>query len=65
MTEYKFPVYGTQGGGLVREIDDSFYFVEAPDCPGLTVGDKMPEEWGLVPANAAARRVFEEEEGVF
>jgi hypothetical protein len=55
--EYPFPVFGTQGGGLARQIGrtgQTFIFVEAPDCPGLDVGDTVPQEWGLAPANQPA-----------
>lgn len=55
---YNFPVYGTQGGGLVRSIPGSQHmvFVEAPDpATGLKIGDLMPEEWGAEPANDLAR----------
>ena len=52
--KYDYPVYGTQGGGLVREVGGIFIFVEKPDCPGLDVGDKMPGEWGIAPANQLA-----------
>ncbi len=55
MKEYKFPVYGTQGGGLVREINGICIFITKPDCPGLDIGDIMPEEWGIQPANQMAR----------
>jgi hypothetical protein len=58
--EYDFPVYGTQGGGLVRRSGDHYVFVEKPNCPGLEVGDKMPDEWGLAPANQAAREEMSE-----
>lgn len=55
---YNFPVFGTQGGGLVREIKTgngyTYIFVEKPDCPGLDVGDTMPEEWGIAAANQEA-----------
>jgi hypothetical protein len=41
------PIYGTQGGGkVVQHISGRFVFIEKPDCPGLEVGDFMPEEWG-------------------
>lgn len=61
--DYDFPVWGTQGGGLVREVSPNRYiFVEAPDCPGLGVGDYMPEMWGVEPANDLARGVVEREE---
>lgn len=56
--EYDFPVWGTQGGGLVRDTNKTYIFVEKPDCPGLDVGDKMPEEWGIVPANSLAYRAM-------
>lgn len=44
--EYDFPVFGTQGGGLVQEVAPNIYqFVEAPDsCTGLGIGDFMPEK---------------------
>mgnify|MGYP007077527449 CR=1 FL=1 len=51
---YDYPVWGTQGGGLVREVGSVYIFVEKPDCPGLDVGDTMPEEWGITPANDVA-----------
>ena len=53
--KYSYPVYGTQGGGLVREINGTYIFVEKPNCPGLDVGDTMPTEWGIAPANTQAR----------
>ena len=52
---YDYPVYGTQGGGLVRSVGQTYIFVEKPDCPGLDVGDEMPEEWGVIPANYPMR----------
>ncbi|MBI2482011.1 MAG: hypothetical protein HYV76_00320 [Candidatus Vogelbacteria bacterium] len=59
---YKYPVWGTQGGGLVREVNGTYIFVEKPDCPGLNVGDEMPEEWGIFPANSCARNEMERAE---
>lgn len=55
MAEYPFPVFHTQGGGLARQDGDRYIFVEAPE-PGvrLGIGDEVPEEWGLAPANNAA-----------
>ena len=62
---YNFPVWGTQGGGLVREVGSNRYiFVEKPDCPGLDVGDYMPEEWGIAPANQTARDEINEGEEI-
>jgi hypothetical protein len=57
--KYSFPVWGTQGGGLVTMSGERYVFVEAPDCPGLDVGDLMPEEWDIVPANTEAREADE------
>ena len=54
---YDYPVYGTQGGGLVREVNGAYIFVEKPNCPGLDVGDTMPTEWDIIPANTQARVV--------
>ena len=56
MKEHDFPVYGTQGGGLAREVNGTYVFVTKPNCPGLGVGDVVPREWDLQPANAAARQ---------
>ena len=53
---YNYPVYGTQGGGLVREVNGTYIFVEKPTCPGLDIGDEMPQEWSIVAANDLARR---------
>jgi hypothetical protein len=62
MKDYNFPVYATQGGGLVRFVNNTLaVFVEQPDCPGLDVGDIMPEKWGIVPANQAARNECDNE----
>ena len=58
--EYDFPVFGAQGGGLVKRVGiDQYEFVEAPDpVMNLNVGDSMPSEWGIVPANEQSRRTF-------
>jgi len=65
MTSRNYPIWGTQGGGLVREIGNRFFFIEKPDCPGLNVGDKMPEQWGVIPANQHARYEMEDEDWSF
>ncbi|MEK7602406.1 MAG: hypothetical protein AAB472_02880 [Patescibacteria group bacterium] len=59
---YDFAVWGTQGGGLVRWNAESrrYVFVTTPNCPGLNVGDEMPEEWDVIAANREARRASEE-----
>lgn len=47
MKQYDFPVYGTQGGGLVKFNVKCFTFVEKPYYPGFEVGDVMPDDWGI------------------
>lgn len=62
---YNYPVFATQGGGLVREVSQNpftYIFVEKPGCPGLDVGDTMPKEWDIVPANQSARDLLSEEQ---
>jgi hypothetical protein len=64
---YDFPVFGTNGGGLVKQQgnSDTYIFVEAPDpSTGLTIGDTMPVEWGLAPANQAARALMNRSQGL-
>ncbi len=60
--EYNYPVFGTQGGGLAREVRGQLIFVEKPDCPGLDVGDDVPAEWDYQPANELARELLRQEE---
>ncbi len=65
LESYDFPVYGTQGGGLVRQQGDGFIFVEVDKNlhhMGLNVGDKLPHEWDMIPANEAARQEMERED---
>jgi hypothetical protein len=51
-----YPVYGTQGGGLARNVNGVFIFIERPrGQPTLNVGDDVPVEWDMVPANQKAR----------
>jgi hypothetical protein len=60
---FRFPVYGTQGGGLVREGPNGTYiFVEKPSDPSLNVGDTMPAEWGIIPAKEMAREETDRDE---
>lgn len=59
---FDYPIWGTQGGGLVREVRGVYIFVEKPNCPGFDVGDVMPSEWGIVPANNLAHHEDEQEE---
>ena len=64
--KYNFPIFATQGGGLVREVSQNPYlyvFVEAPpQGMGLNVGDFMPEMWDIIPVNNRARRMIHEEQ---
>lgn len=55
MRDFNFPVWGTQGCGLVKEVDGIYIFITKPNCPGLDVGDEMPPEWGITPANRLAQ----------
>ena len=64
---YNFPVFGTQGGGLVRELKTNsgykYIFVEAPpQGMGLGIGDFMPEQWDIIPANKQAREAIKEDQ---
>ena len=61
LEDYRYPVWGTQGGGLAREVNGVFIFIKDPGCPGLGVGDEVPQEWGLQPANQLAREEDQEE----
>mgnify|MGYP001578523602 FL=1 len=59
--EFNFPVWHTQGGGLARQVGDQYIFVEKPhDSVGVDIGDFMPEEWGLHPANELAHRQMQQ-----
>jgi len=42
-------VYGTQGGGLARKVENTYIFVEVPDWASnlYQVGDEVPLEWGI------------------
>lgn len=54
-----YPVVYTQGGGYARLCKSNVIFVTDPDCPGLKVGDEVPEEWDFIPANTLAREILE------
>lgn len=61
--QYAKPVFLSQGLALVEEVvpGQVYIFLEpVPSC-GFEVGDTMPIEWDVVPANAAARRLVEDE----
>ena len=55
LDKYPYSLYGTQGGGLARREGSRFIFIEAPDITGLEVGDDVPDQWDLIPANKNAR----------
>ena len=40
-------VYGTQGGGLAREVEGHYVFVEVPKHGNYKVGDDVPLQWSL------------------
>lgn len=63
---YNFPVYGTQGGGLVREVNGVYIFVEKPIYYShLDIGDTMSEGWSIAPANEQARQEVLDHEDPF
>lgn len=63
-TDDEQPAWLTQGGGLaVTDATGTCVFVEAPACPGFNVGDAVPSDWGLAPANDAAYRAMEATDG--
>ena len=54
---YNYPVWRTQGGGLVREVGGKYIFVEKPlKFHNLNVGDEMPAEWSTLAENGLARQ---------
>ncbi len=63
LNQIAFAVYATQGGGLARYQGDVLVWHEPPkEFPEFRVGDPVPEEWGTIPVNAAAREeMFDEE----
>jgi hypothetical protein len=61
--QYPFAVWATQGGGLVKMVDDQLIFVEEAPGTGLGVGDVMPREWDTIPANEWAREIDRQEFG--
>ena len=58
---YRFPVYSTKGGGLVRPVNGAYVFVSESDLPGLGVGEIMPKNWWIVPANQLAVQLDNEQ----
>lgn len=51
--DFNFPIWATQGGGYTREVAGAFIFISEPP-KGFVIGDRVPREWGLEPANEAA-----------
>jgi hypothetical protein len=58
------PVWTTQGGGLACSSGDDFVWHEVPQefAGSFHVGDPIPEEWGIHPANQAAMDIMSAEE---
>lgn len=59
----KKPIFLCQGGVLVEEVTKGEVYLlleELPSC-NLDIGDPMPLEWDLISANAAARKLLDEE----
>lgn len=57
------PVFLCQGLALVEEVIPGkiYLFLEpVPSC-GFDIGDTMPEEWSIIPANRAARELLHED----
>lgn len=56
MTEpsFSFAVWRTENGGLVRKRGEDYVFVEMPNCLKFEIGDVMPDEWDITPANDEA-----------
>ena len=56
------PLYATQGGGYATfEGGQYVWHSEIPSWLNAEVGDPIPKEWSVTSANAAARRVIEED----
>ena len=62
---FKQPVFWSQGEALVEEVSRNpfvYRFLEpVPSC-GFNVGDIMPSQWDIIPANKAARDLLEREQ---
>lgn len=46
--------WGTQGGGTAIWDGQSYVFIAAPEWWPDAVGQRVPEEWGIIPVNPAA-----------
>ena len=56
---YKFAVFSTDGGGLVRRNGTTFVFVETSKNPfdePKKIGDVMPDGWLICPENKLAEQ---------
>ena len=51
---YDYPLWTTQGGGLAKESNGTYIFIEKPNHPSLDVGDEVPDDWDLKPVNMEA-----------
>lgn len=44
--------FTTHRGGVLHARDDSYVWVVVPDgMPEAEVGDRVPDDWGIVPVN--------------
>lgn len=55
MRNYEFPVYSTNAGGIACSIYGGMRFIEAPNFSEFIIGDVVPEDWELSPANFLAK----------
>lgn len=58
-------LWATQGGGLAEWNGETYIFVESPDWWPNAVGEEVPSEWGVIPANETARNEMLESEGLY
>ena len=60
---FKTPVFFCQGEALCEEVvaGEVYRLLEAIPACGLEIGDNIPKEWDLIPANEAARLVVMED----
>ena len=56
-----YPVWRTQGNGLVRSTGGRVVFIKPPNCLAFKSGDVMPADWKPAPANEKARELRRQE----
>ncbi len=55
----KDSVYTTDYGGEVKYVGNSLIFTKQPDYMGIRVGDKLPDDWRLLPLDSATLKAME------